>query len=58
MERCKGLEDWFECLRCPHLCTKRCPIESDNVMEEMKKQMYLSSAYKNIRNTKVFEKLD
>jgi len=44
MELCKGFEDWFECLKCPYLCTKVCPIESDNVIEEMKRQIRLLSA--------------
>jgi hypothetical protein len=43
MELCKGFEDWLECLKCPHLCTKECPLEGENVMEEMKKQMRLLS---------------
>ena len=43
MELCKGLKNWLECLRCPHLCTKKCPIESENVIEEMKIQLRLLS---------------
>jgi hypothetical protein len=37
MELCRGFKDWFECLKCPHLCTKKCPLEGENVMEEMQK---------------------
>jgi hypothetical protein len=44
MEICKGLENWLECLKCPHLCTKKCPIESENVIEEMKMQLRLLSS--------------
>jgi hypothetical protein len=40
MEPCKGLKDWLECLSCPHLCTKFCPIEGENVVEEMKKHIH------------------
>ncbi|MEW6584364.1 MAG: hypothetical protein AB1442_02000 [Nitrospirota bacterium] len=40
MEPCKGLKDWLECLSCPHLCTKSCPIEGQNVVEEMKRQIH------------------
>ena len=39
MDHCKGFADWLECLQCPHLCTKVCPIESENVLEEMEKKM-------------------
>lgn len=41
MELCKGFENWLECLRCSYLCTKKCPLESENVMEEMKRQKKL-----------------
>jgi hypothetical protein len=40
MELCKGIQDWLECLNCPYLCTKSCPIESDNAIEEIQKQLY------------------
>lgn len=43
MEPCKGLEDWLECLRCPYLCTKMCPIEGEDVMERMQRQIHLLS---------------
>ena len=43
MDICKGFEDWLECLKCPHLCTKTCPIEGENVIEEMKRQIRLLS---------------
>jgi hypothetical protein len=43
MELCKGFADWLECLQCPHLCTRLCPIESDDVMEEMGKKMRVLS---------------
>ncbi|MDH5202708.1 MAG: hypothetical protein OEW69_05570 [Nitrospirota bacterium] len=43
MELCKGLENWFECLNCPHLCTKMCPIEDENVMEAIKIRIRLLS---------------
>ena len=51
MEVCEGFEDWLACSRCPHLCTKKCPIEGENVIEEMKKQIRLMqgrSGYKNM----------
>ncbi|MFZ6016723.1 MAG: hypothetical protein ACOYU0_03745 [Nitrospirota bacterium] len=41
MESCKGFEDWFACLKCPHLCTKMCPIEGEDVMEELRQRMRL-----------------
>lgn len=58
MEICKGLENWFECLKCPRLCTKKCPIESENVMEEMKRQIRLLSVLKGDQNIKNFGKLE
>lgn len=39
MKLCKGFENWFECLKCPYLCTKTCPIEGENVIEQMKGQI-------------------
>jgi len=39
MDFCKGIGNWLECLKCPQLCKKECPLESDNVMEEIEKQM-------------------
>jgi hypothetical protein len=44
MEHCKGFDNWFECLECPYLCTKLCPLEKENVIEEMKKQIQILSA--------------
>ncbi|MEW6675544.1 MAG: hypothetical protein AB1348_06035 [Nitrospirota bacterium] len=43
MELCKGFEDWLACLKCPNLCTKECPIEGEDVVEEMKRQIRLLS---------------
>ncbi|RMG05866.1 MAG: hypothetical protein D6726_00510 [Nitrospirae bacterium] len=34
METCKGIHDWFYCLRCPFLCTRRCPIEHDDAIQK------------------------
>jgi len=45
MESCKGIGNWLECLKCPQLCKKECPLESDNVMEEIGKQMRNSSPH-------------
>lgn len=39
METCKGLGDWLACVRCPNICTKTCPIEGENVVEELKKRI-------------------
>jgi len=39
LERCRGLGNWLECLKCPHLCTKACPIEGENVIENMNRQI-------------------
>ncbi len=39
MDFCKGLEDWFYCLRCPFLCTKRCPIEHDDAIQKFYQAM-------------------
>jgi hypothetical protein len=47
MELCKGFENWFECLKCPNLCTKKCPLEGENVMEEMQKLLSFSGMTKN-----------
>jgi hypothetical protein len=47
MELCKGFEDWLECLKCPHLCTKDCPLEGENVMEEMLKLLSFSGITEN-----------
>ena len=46
MKICKGYDNWFECLKCPHLCTKKCPIENDDAIETMKMQMGLLSVSK------------
>ncbi len=52
MEPCKGLKDWFECLKCPYLCTKTCPIEGEDAIEKLRQKIRLlensigqSSAY-------------
>lgn len=29
---CDGLEDWFNCLGCKHICTSSCPIESPDAI--------------------------
>jgi hypothetical protein len=39
--KCRGLGDWFGCLRCEHICTERCPIERDDVIETLSHQMKL-----------------
>lgn len=39
---CDGLEDWFNCLGCKHICTSHCPIESPDAFTG------LSLRYKNI----------
>jgi len=41
MEICKGFGDWLACLKCPNICTKMCPIEKDNVIEELRKRIRL-----------------
>lgn len=41
MEICKGFEDWFACLKCPDICTKACPIEKENAIEELRQRMNL-----------------
>jgi hypothetical protein len=43
MEPCRGFEDWLECLNCPNLCTVSCPIEGEDVLEKMKRQMRVST---------------
>ncbi len=51
MEVCEGFEDWLACSRCPHSCTKMCPIEGENVIEEMKRKIRLiqgHSGYKSM----------
>ena len=44
MELCRGVKDWFECLKCPHICTKNCPIEGENVIEKMQELLSVSGA--------------
>lgn len=39
MDSCKGLIDWFNCLRCPYLCTKSCPIESEDAFGRFLSEM-------------------
>jgi hypothetical protein len=56
MELCKGFEDWLECLKCPHLCTKECPLEGENVMEEMKKQLRILSISDTTKDNKALSK--
>lgn len=41
MEGCIGIGDWTRCPGCSLLCSSMCPIESDNVMEELKKNFSL-----------------
>ena len=55
MEPCKGFDDWLECLNCPRLCTKACPIEGENVMEEMRRQMHMSFVSDVKKERKSFE---
>ncbi len=43
MEQCKGFDDWLECLKCPKLCTKTCPIEGEDVIEKMQRQLRIHS---------------
>jgi hypothetical protein len=54
MEHCKGFDNWFECLKCPHLCTKVCPLESENVIEEMKRRIQLLSVSRDDKRKTVF----
>jgi hypothetical protein len=44
MDICNGFKDWLGCLKCPHLCSKTCPLENDNVIEEMSRHMRLLKA--------------
>ena len=48
MDSCKGIGNWLECLNCPQLCKKECPLESDNVMEEIGKQIRNSSLHREL----------
>jgi len=41
MDLCEGLKDWLFCAQCPYLCSKQCPIESENVIEELRRIMIL-----------------
>lgn len=56
MELCKGFQDWLECTECPHLCTKLCPIENENVIEEMKRQISLLSVSGKANDKRAFGK--
>jgi hypothetical protein len=55
MEPCRGFKDWLECLNCPNLCTKSCPIEGEDVLEKMKRQMRISSFAETDEPKKHFE---
>ncbi|GAB4408816.1 MAG: hypothetical protein OHK0032_04270 [Thermodesulfovibrionales bacterium] len=39
---CRGFNGWLACLSCSYICTKMCPIERKDVIEEMKRQIHLS----------------
>jgi hypothetical protein len=52
MELCKGFANWLECPKCPNLCTKKCPLEGENVIEKMKKQLNLLSGHGTVEKTK------
>ncbi len=39
MEACKGFGNWLACLKCPNICTKMCPIEKENAMEELRQRI-------------------
>jgi hypothetical protein len=39
MNICNGFKDWLECLKCPYLCSRTCPLENENVVEEMRRQI-------------------
>lgn len=41
MEACKGFGNWLACLKCPNICTKMCPIEKENAMEELRQRISL-----------------
>ena len=56
MDLCKGFGDWLACVKCPYLCTKNCPFEGEDVMEEMKKQMKLFSVLEEEKDRKSFSK--
>ncbi len=36
MKYCKGIGDWMNCLECPYLCTRLCPIERRDLSEVIK----------------------
>ncbi|MEW6163134.1 MAG: hypothetical protein AB1606_07475 [Nitrospirota bacterium] len=60
MEICKGLEDWLACARCPYLCTRDCPLEGDNVMEELRQKIRLLkstvNSFKGAEGSRPFDK--
>ena len=58
MKLCNGFENWFECLKCPHLCTKKCPIESDDAIEKMKIQMSFLSVSRDNQRQKGFWEIE
>ncbi len=43
MESCKGFKDWLECLNRPYLCTTAYPLEGENVVEKMSRQIHILS---------------
>jgi hypothetical protein len=55
MEPCRGFKDWLECLNCPNLCTKSCPIEGEDALEKMKRQMRVSAVPEMNEPKKQFE---
>jgi len=52
VEICKGFEDWFACLKCPYICTKTCPIEKENAVEEFRQQIILLERHNSRREIK------
>jgi len=52
VEICKGFEDWFACLKCPDICTKACPIEKENAVEEFRQRMSLLERHNSQRENK------
>ncbi len=57
MELCRGFENWLECLGCPYLCTRKCPLESENVIEEMKRHKKLFTEINNKQEIQGSEKV-
>ncbi|MBI4823788.1 MAG: hypothetical protein HY805_06125 [Nitrospirae bacterium] len=50
MQYCEGFRDWLKCLRCVDICTGRCPLEKENLVEGMRVRMLTEGDIKSMFN--------